>query len=248
MLKRLAGLGLGVVLLCANALAEQAPATVDTAGLVKQLHGMIPGLEAKDLRPAPIPGFFEIVIGTQLVYVSADGRYLFNGTLMDLRSHTDLTEQRRNGLRRELLAGLDEKEMLIYAPEKTLYTLTVFTDIDCGYCRKLHKEMDQLLAQGIRVRYLFYPRAGVGSNSYKKAVSVWCSDDPLKALTEAKLGKDPVEKTCPNPVDKQLALGEAFGVSGTPTLIMESGRVLPGYVPAARLALMLAQDKARIAE
>ena len=132
--------------------------------------------------------------------------------------------------------------MIIFKPETSKHFVSVFTDIDCGYCRKLHSEIDQYLAQGITVRYLFFPRAGKGSDSYAKAISVWCADDRQKALTDAKKGDSLAKKTCDNPVDQHMELGEAFGMSGTPMIVTEKGNVLPGYVPAAQLAKILSSE------
>ena len=130
--------------------------------------------------------------------------------------------------------------MIVFAPEgKPSYTITVFTDIDCGYCRKLHGEMAGYNAEGIKVQYLFYPRAGEGSPSFAKAVSVWCADDRRTALTDAKAGKSIPDKTCPNPVKEHLELGEKMGVSGTPAIVLENGEMVPGYIPPKRLAAML---------
>ncbi|NOT84829.1 MAG: DsbC family protein, partial [Methylococcaceae bacterium] len=119
----------------------------------------------------------------------------------------------------------------------------VFTDIDCGYCRKLHSEIDQYLAAGISVRYLFFPRAGKGSDSYNKAVSVWCAKDRAKALTLAKQDKEIEEKTCPNPIDKHMQLAQEFEVRGTPMIVSDKGAVFPGYIPAKQLAESLATPK-----
>jgi thiol:disulfide interchange protein DsbC len=130
--------------------------------------------------------------------------------------------------------------MLIFSPDKPTHTITVFTDIDCGYCRKLHHEMADYHAKGIRVRYLMFPRSGVNSPSYDKAVSVWCSEDRNDSLTKAKNGKDPAPRTCDNPVQNHMAMGRSIGVQGTPSIVFEDGRVIPGYVPAERLAAMLA--------
>jgi thiol:disulfide interchange protein DsbC len=120
--------------------------------------------------------------------------------------------------------------------------VSIFTDIDCGYCRKLHSEIDQYMAQGITIRYMFFPRAGKGSDSYKKAVSVWCAADKNKALTAAKKGENLDAKTCENPVDEHMALGEAFGMNGTPMIVTQKGNILPGYVPAPQLAKVLANE------
>jgi len=134
--------------------------------------------------------------------------------------------------------------MLIFAPKDYKYTVTVFTDIDCGYCRKLHAEIDQYNAKGIRVRYLMFPRAGVGSPSYQKAVNVWCADDRNQALTRSKAGETLEEKQCKNPVADEYALGQMVGVTGTPAIFLADGELVPGYVPADRMESIL-KEKAQ---
>jgi thiol:disulfide interchange protein DsbC len=130
--------------------------------------------------------------------------------------------------------------MVIFAPaEKTDHTVTVFTDIDCGYCRKLHNEITDYTQNGIKVRYLMFPRAGFNSESYHKAVSVWCAENRQEAMTRAKRGESVTPKKCPNPVQEQAELGQSLGVQGTPSIILENGQMIPGYVPAAQLAQML---------
>jgi len=131
--------------------------------------------------------------------------------------------------------------MIIFKPEKVKHVVTVFTDIDCGYCRKLHGEMDNYLAEGIEVRYMMYPRAGAGSESYKKAVAVWCSDDRNAAMTRSKQGKALDMKTCDNPIDQHMQLVQQLGARGTPFIVLESGDTQPGYVPAKQLAKLLDQ-------
>ena len=133
--------------------------------------------------------------------------------------------------------------MIIFQPEHSQYKVFVFTDIDCGYCRKLHSEIDQYMAEGITIQYLFFPRAGKGSESYKKAVSVWCSDDRNAALTAAKKGNKPEEKTCPNPVDAHMKLGTEFEARGTPMIVTEKGTIYPGYLPAKQLAEVLKEEQ-----
>ena len=180
-------------------------------------------------------GLYEVVVGSEVFYVTADGRYMLNGDLIDLKSQKNLSETRRNGMRKQLLDTVAEKDMIIYGPASARHTITVFTDIDCGYCRKLHSEIDSYLQLGFRVRYLAYPRAGIGSDSYHKAVSVWCAKDRNQALTQAKAGASPETRQCDNPVAEEFSLGERMGVRGTPTIVLEDGRVIPGYVPAGRL-------------
>ena len=138
--------------------------------------------------------------------------------------------------------GVDN--MIVFKPKIARYKVSIFTDIDCGYCRKLHSEIDQYLAEGITVQYLFFPRAGKGSDSYNKAVSVWCAKDRNAALTSAKKDQAVDSKTCANPIDRHMQLAEDFGTQGTPMIVSENGNVSPGYVPAKQLAEVLRTEKA----
>ncbi len=206
------------------------------------LAKVVPGVEIDSVSASPIDGLFEVMIGTQLMYVTADGRYFVDGRIVDLETRADLTEPRLSQSRKTLVDGIGESQMVIFGPADAKHTVTVFTDIECGYCRKLHGEIDQYAKEGIRVRYLFYPRAGQGSPAYDEAVSVWCAGDAgaqREAMTEAKSGKPIPAKTCTNPVDAHIALGQELGLRGTPAILTESGEMIPGYVEAKRLAAQL---------
>ncbi len=216
------------------ALADRA---ADEAAIRKALGSIEPDI----IAPAPIAGLYEVVVGPRVVYVSADGRYMLQGELIDIQSRKSLTEPRRREAIRALLDSVSEDDMIIFKPEKVKHVITVFTDIDCGYCRKLHGEMDEYLAEGIEVRYMMFPRAGVGSGSYKKAVAVFCSEDRNAALTNAKNGKALEMKSCDNPVDKHMDLVRQLGARGTPFIVFEDGRTQPGYVPAKQLSRLLDQ-------
>jgi thiol:disulfide interchange protein DsbC len=206
------------------------------------LSKAMPSVKLDSIKPSEIKGVFEVMVGANVFYVSEDGKYLLQGHLVDLALRTDLTEERLSGARKASLEKVGEQNMIIFKPKIGKYMVSVFTDIDCGYCRKLHSEIDQYLAEGITVRYLFYPRAGKGSDSYKKAISVWCADDRNTALTEAKKGTAPKEKTCDNPVDQHMQLAQDFGAQGTPLIVTQKGNVLPGYVPAKQLAEALREE------
>ena len=199
--------------------------------------------EAVSIKKTPIRGLYEVTVPPRVFYISADGRYVLAGDLIDLQKGVNLTEQQRDKARVASIENVGEVNMVVFAPEKVKHTITVFTDIDCGYCRKLHNEMASYNKLGIKVRYLAYPRAGVGSESYKKAVSVWCADDKRQAMTDAKNGKDVPEKNCENPVASQMALGRNLGVNGTPAIVLANGQLYPGYAPADRLIKVLEQVK-----
>jgi thiol:disulfide interchange protein DsbC len=209
----------------------------------------VPQARIDAIEAAPLPGFRQIIVGGQLVYVSDDGKYLMQGTLYDTKAQQDLTAARLAVENKRKIEGVPEGERIVFAPSGTpKYKITVFTDIDCGYCRKLHSEIAQLNQRGIEVDYLFFPRSGPGTPSFDKAVSVWCAKDRKGAFTEAKAGKDPAPQKCDNPVAKQFELGTQVGVSGTPTIIASDGSKIGGYLPPdALLARLDSLGKATLA-
>jgi thiol:disulfide interchange protein DsbC len=218
--------------------------------LLSPLHAEEDALKAKLLKafgrapdviaPSAIEGLKEVVYGTDVYYITPDGRYLVSGSMFDLTSQKNLTEQRLSGLRTKILEGVDESSMIVFkADGKQKHVITVFTDIDCVYCRKLHSGMAQMNKLGITVRYMAYPRAGIGSPSYEKAVSVWCAKDRNKAMNEAKNDGKVVPKKCENPVAQEFKLGQKLGVNGTPAILLEDGHLMPGYAPPERLFALL---------
>jgi len=197
-----------------------------------EIAAHIPGARAEELRSSPIPGVYELTRGTDIAYVTADGKYAFSGDLYDLGTNNNLTEQRRRELRIKRIAAVPESEMLIFGPKDPKYTITVFTDVDCPYCRKLHSQMAEYNRLGVRVRYLLFPRTGPNTPSWTKAEQVWCSADRNDALTRAKLGQELKTKPCSdNTVAQTYALARDFAVQGTPAIIMADGEMLPGYLP-----------------
>lgn len=219
-----------------------ASASADEAAIKKALSTFMPQAQVDTVKPSEIKGLYEVAVGANIFYASEDGKYLLQGQLFDAEAKKNLTETKLAGVRKDALDKVGLQNMIVFKPATSKYQVSVFTDIDCGYCRKLHSEIDQYLAQGITVRYLFFPRAGKGSDSYKKAVSVWCAADKNKALTAAKKGESLESNTCENPVDRHMELGEEFGMSGTPMIVTDKGNVLPGYVPAAQLVKILASE------
>lgn len=217
----------------------------ETEQLKKRLQERIGDLKVTEIRPAPVAGMYEVVFGTRVAFVSADGKHLLMGDLIDLDSQRNLTAERRTGLVLRAIEAVGEKNMVVFAPDKTKRTITVFTDVDCPYCSRLHQEVPALNRAGVKVRYLLFPRAGQGSESYKRSVAVWCAADRNKAIGIAKAGGKLDMKTCASPVDQHLKLGAEVGVEGTPTIVVDDGRMLPGFVPAAQLipALGIKDDK-----
>lgn len=203
-----------------------------------EVAAKIPGTKPDELRATPIPGIFELTRGGDIAYVSSDGKYAIAGDLYDMGSNDNLTEKTRRVERVKLLSAVPEAQMLVFAPKDPKYTVTVFTDVDCSYCRKLHSQMAEYNRLGIKVRYMFYPRSGPDTESWEKAEEVWCSNNRSDALTRAKRGEDiKAPKHCANsPVARQYALGQEVGVRGTPAIVLDSGEMLPGYLPPAMLA------------
>lgn len=192
------------------------------------------------VKETPLAGIYEVLVAGEVVYLNADATYLIRGEMIDLENRVNLTDVTLNGERKKVMDGLTDAQTVMYKPKgETKHTVTVFTDIDCAYCRKLHKEMPAYLDAGIAVRYALYPRAGVGSPSYDKLVNVWCADDPNQAMTDAKEGRSVAAKTCENPVQDHVVLAQQVGVTGTPAIVLEGGQLLPGYRPAKALAPIL---------
>ncbi len=218
-------------------------AQADENEVRQALAKSMPSIKIEAIKPAEIIGLFEVTVGGNIFYVSGDGKYLIQGHLVDVAARKDLTDERLGNARKSALEKLGADKMIIFKPKIAKYTVTVFTDIDCGYCRKLHSEIDQYMAEGITIQYVFFPRAGKGSDSYVKAISVWCADDRKAALTLAKKGDTPPAKTCENPVDEHMKLAEDFEVKGTPMIVTEKGNIFPGYLPAKQLAEALESER-----
>jgi len=210
----------------------------------------MPNAKVDRINASVLPGMYEAVFGPQVIYLSKDGRYVFEGDLYDLSTRTNLTEAARRDGREKVISNLDTTNMIIFSPENPKYTITAFTDIDCGYCRKLHKHIADYNKLGIAFRYLSFPRSGVNSPSYDKALSVWCAKDRKQAITFAKNGAKleqikeiaQVEgKDCKKIVLGHMSAAKEVGVTGTPTLVLENGQVIPGYVEPEHLLQILEQ-------
>ena len=212
------------------------------AAIAKRLE-----IKVEDIRPSAIDGLYEVSSGTEVGYVSADGRFYVDGDVFDMGTKQNLTEERRKQGRLALLAGLSEQDAIIFAPNTPArHTITVFTDVNCVHCRRLHSEIGELNRLGIRVRYLMYPRGGPGTEAWQKAEAVWCSADRKDALTRAKRGEKVEAGRCDTPIAAQYQLGREIGVTGTPGIVTDTGEFLAGYASAAHLAEYLA-DPATVA-
>ena len=226
--------GLIFVFLCFQSSLAQAEVSAEDA-IKLSISSTFPELEITSVKKSQMTGLYEVLLGPDLVYASPDGRYIFQGDLIDLKKKRNLSEEKRASLRKEILKSIPAREYIEFAPEKKKHTVYVFTDIDCGYCRKLHRDMSDINRRGIAVRYLAFPRAGIGSKTSKQMEAVWCASNPAKAMNEAKQGMKVADKSCANPVSRHFALGQDIGVRGTPAIYTEDGQSLPGYMPPDKL-------------
>jgi thiol:disulfide interchange protein DsbC len=231
MLKVLAVLFLGLGAIGLGVRAHAADQAVDPRiALLKLLPA---GSKLDDLRPSPIAGIYELSQGADVSYLTADGKFFLDGNVYDMSTRENLTEDRRTKARVAMISAVPESQMLIFSPKNPQYTITVFTDVDCQYCRKLHSQIAELNKLGVRVRYMFYPRTGPNTESWRKAEAVWCSADRNEALTRAKAGGalDTTKSCGPTPVAREYELGQSIGVRGTPAIVTENGGYINGYMP-----------------
>lgn len=202
--------------------------------LEQALKDKMPELEITEISETPIPGILEVLTGGDVVYLTPDAQYMFQGSLIDLDARTNLTQLRQGQVHMTLINNVPDAETVVFAPENTdnMREITVFTDTSCPYCSKLHEEVSKLNGAGIKVRYLLYPRAGLGSSAHKQLMSVWCADDQQSAMTAAKRGQRIEEKSCETPIEKHIALAQQVGLRGTPLIYLDSGEIISGYRPA----------------
>ena len=231
-----------LVFLCALPLF----AAADSDGQIDQIRAKLiealPNYAPDSITASPIKGFYQVAYGTDIVYVSSDAKYVIQGTLIDLEDgKKNLTQEASDEVRKQYMSEVTALESISFGAEKPRHTITVFTDIDCPYCQKLHEEMDQYASYGIQVNYLLFPRNGLTSQGYLKAISVWCSDDRAEALTRAKAREEIEDKTCDNPIADHFNIGKKVGVTGTPATLTQDGRLMPGYMQAKDLAQRLDQ-------
>lgn len=223
----------------ATAAAEESSADKDK--ITRTLQTLLPGETITAINATPIANLYEVSLGPDVIYMSGDGRYVFRGDLMDMQARLNISEQVRAEARKKILESLTGNEYIEFSPAGPKHVIYVFTDIDCSYCRRLHRDVPVLNEHGIGVRYLAYPRGGIGSRTFETMQAVWCASDRQQALTDAKNGVQFASKKCKNPVEDEYLLGQKFGVRGTPGIYTENGDELPGYVPPDELIKIVGQ-------
>jgi thiol:disulfide interchange protein DsbC len=235
-------LGLGLAFAAGALIADD-----NSVDAIKQKIAKALEIPVENVRPAPVSGWYEVQHEHDFAYVSTDGKYLMQGDLVNMDTGERVTEDRRRADRLLALKQLGPDNTIEFAPQPPIaakYVVTVFTDLDCPYCRKLHSQIAQYNAKGIAFRYVFFPRHGIGSPTYFQAIAVWCSADRQDALTRAKLGQNIPSKKCENPVDKEYKLATELGIAGTPGLILPDGTLYGGYATPDELAAILAKRDA----
>ena len=229
---------------CGDTLGDQPEENLSISELKEKLSERFPdSIEIVSIKEVGIEGYLEVNLkGIEPLFISKDGKYLISGDIYEITEQglVNRSEARRNYLRKVTISEIDESEFIVFKPNKVEHSIFVFTDVDCGYCRQFHREINDYLDLGIQVNYLAFPRAGIDSESYKKVVSAWCSSQPNQAITELKLGYEIKENVClNNPVEKHFDLGNSLGVTGTPSIITSDGRLIPGYIPPEDLIGLL---------
>ncbi|KAF1704353.1 thioredoxin fold domain-containing protein [Pseudoxanthomonas suwonensis] len=223
----------------ASAKAPAVPSGSAERAVLAALAEVVPEAAPDYIGPAPFAGFREVLLDGQVLYVSDDGRYLVQSQPIDLQARAPASSPGLNAFRREALARIPKQDRIVFAPANPVHTITVFTDVECGYCRRMHQQIAEYNRQGIAVEYLAFPRMGMASQDARDMVSVWCANDRRQALTQAKSGAKVASRECTSPVAMQYSIGKQVGVTGTPAVFAPDGTQLGGYVPPANLRATL---------
>ena len=221
------------------AVKAEGPSPEIRAVIEQKIAAMAPGLTVNEIAPAPIENLLEVTLGSRVVYFTADGKHLLLGEILDADTGQNLTEVRRAELTAEKLKIYDNDQMIVIGPENPTRYVTVFTDVDCPYCAKFHRDVPALNEAGVQVRYLLFPRSGLQGRSYERAVGVWCADDRIESVGIAKAGGEVEYRDCQNPVEGHYTLGQDVGIRGTPAIILDDGRMIAGYIPPEQLLAQL---------
>lgn len=238
----LALLSVGAASAEAGAKGEQ----VDAEAFIRETLGKTFPVPVESVKPTPIEGLYEVIAGGQIGYFSADMKYVISGDLIEYATNTNITDAKRGDIRAKVMGDISENSYIAFKPKgKTDHIINVFTDVDCGFCRKLHKEVPALNEKGVEVRYFLYPRAGLNTRSAATLESAWCADDPQQALTDAKNGKRIESKKCDHPIKEHMVLANQMGLTGTPLIITGKGTRINGYRPADQIYTTLVGDAAK---
>lgn len=226
---------LSLIILVSVAASGLSPAFADSSPqqtILEALKNRVPELTEDQIAPSPVDGLYTVTIGFTVYHVSADGKYIVNGDVIELATGDKVGTEQLSAKRNALLSSVPETDMIVYpSSNASKATIRVFTDTTCPYCRKLHEALPALTDAGIDVRYLAFPRAGANSDTAKDMASVWCAEDPQTALDEAMSGQAIATASCDDPVADQFALGVSMQIQGTPAIILDNGDIISGFMP-----------------
>ena len=221
-----------LVILCVLFLSANSQAQINEVDIIRaSIMTLLPDVEVNNIEKSALPGMYSVLIGAEVLYITADGKYLFKGDLIDIPNKSNVSEDRRSIARKAILKNIPKSEYISYSPKNPKHKIFVFTDITCGFCQKLQSEITQINEKGIEVNYLAFPREGLNTITSFRMESVWCANDRQSAFLDAMKGEDIAPTDCNNPVAEHYGLGQSMGVRGTPAIYTEDGRYLPGYMP-----------------
>lgn len=227
-----------VALIC-MAFSSYSQAQPPSKQITDGVKNLAPTAKISSIETTPITGVSEITLDSDSIedvfYITNDGKFLISGNIIETNSKVNLTENKKSSLRKDIVSDFDKNNRIDFFPENMKHHVTVYTDIDCGYCRKLHGEIKQYNDLGIGISYLLYPRSGINSASYNKAVTAWCAVDRKEAMTQSQNGIVLAPKQCDNPIQQHYASGNKVGIKGTPNIVTDKGLLIPTYMPPTAL-------------
>ena len=230
-------------LLVVTAMSSLAAFAADDPALEEvraKMNAMFQEIGPEHINASPVDGWYTVQKGSVVAYVSKDGRYLLQGDMIDLDHQINLSEATRTDSRRTLMSSVTDDQVILFTPDVVKHRVTIFTDVDCTYCRKLHSQVDEYLAAGIQIRYMLYPRNGPASSSWNTSEDVWCARDRNIALTAAKLDRDFETQKCDtSAITEHYMLGQSVGLTGTPAIVFADGTLVSGYLPPEALVSRL---------
>jgi len=235
-----------LAVLCTFGSAQAGDKSAELDQVRQKVGEMFEMIEPEDVSTSPVDGWYTIHKGSVIAYVSADGRYLLQGDLIDLDHQVNLSEAVRSDARRDLMSSVTDDQTIMFSPAEVKYSVSIFTDVECTYCRRLHAQIDDYMAHGIEVRYLMYPRNGPASRAWNTAEEIWCAPNRQDALTAAKLDRKFASTNCDaSIVEEHYDIGQDVGLSGTPAIVLQDGTLIGGYLAPDQLAAQLERSTAK---
>ena len=221
-------------------------AVADETAIRKSIAERLPDFPKIDeVSKTPIPGIYELRIGTEVLYTDEQGNHLIEGSLIDTKTRANLTEARVSKLTAIDFSKLPLKDAIVWKQGTGARKLVVFADPNCGYCKKFERYLQQV--KDVTVYTFLYPI--LGGDSSDKSRNVWCAKDATKVWRDWMIEGTPIPASA-GPCDasvlqRNVALGRKYRITGTPGLVFEDGTHKPGAVPAAVVEQLLAASKTK---